>query len=122
MANPGERPNLADYHKVIDQYHELSRQNPYDVRILTNLAWAYERAGEFPQAVQQFRQALDLDQNYTDAQYGLGLALLGNGQNQDALQVLERASQLASHSEDRSYMVTVQHHVDVYHRRFGTSA
>lgn len=119
MANPGENPNIQEFQKAIDRYHELARQNPYDVRILTNLAWSYERAGEYPQAVQQFKQALDVDQNYVDAQYGLGLALLGNGQHQEALEALKRAYQLAASAEDRGYMVTVQHHVEVLHRRYG---
>jgi len=94
------------------------RQNPYDIRVLTNLAWSYERAGEYPQAVQQFRQALSLDQNDVNALYGLGLALLGNGQQREALEVLEQAHRLAAESDDRSYMVTVQHQVEVLFRRY----
>lgn len=106
------------WQQSIDRYHDRVRQNPYDVQILTNLAWSYERAGEYPQAIQQFKQALSLDQNSTDAQYGLGLALLGNDQHQEALQALERAHSLAVESDNRGYMVIVQHHCEVLFRRY----
>lgn len=115
------KPNLRrtqDFQTAIDRYHELAHQNPYDTKVLTSLAWSYERAGEYPQAVQQFKQAIGIDQNQPDAYFGLGLALLGNNQISDAIEALEQAHRLAAQSDDLSYMVTLQHQVDVLLRLY----
>ena len=113
-----EQTNIAEYEKAIDRYHELARQNPNDVTLLTNLAWSYERAGEHKQAVQQFKQALEVDQDSIDAQYGLGVALFGADQMADARRAFEHTLELVAQSDDRSYMVVVQEQVNVYMRRF----
>jgi tetratricopeptide (TPR) repeat protein len=118
MANPGEQPNVQEYRQAIARFSDLVEREPYDVRIRTNLAWGYERIGEYPTAVEKFRQALEIDPDSIDAHYGLGLALIGNGEVLRALEELDLARQLARRSEDRSYMVVLQHHVDVFHRRY----
>ena len=117
MANPGEQPNGQEYRQAIAHFGHLVEREPYDVRFHTNLAWGYERIGEFGTAVEKFRHALEIDPDSIDAHYGLGLALLGSGEVQRALEELELARQLSRRSEDRSYMVVLQHHVDVLHRR-----
>jgi Flp pilus assembly protein TadD len=121
MVNPGEQPSDQEYRKAIARFSELVEREPYDVRIRTNLAWGYERTGEYGAAVEKFRQALEIDPDSVDAHFGLGLALLGSGEVQRALEEFDLAGQLARHTENRSYMVVLQHHVDVFHRRYATA-
>lgn len=113
MSQSIPQGHTQEWQHAIARYHQLVAEQPHDVRLLTNLAWSYERAGEYTQAVEHFKKALTLDQDYTDASYGLGLALLRNGQRQEALQALERAHALAGASEHRGFTVIVQHHCRV---------
>lgn len=107
-----------EFQKVIDRYHDLIHQTPNDIGLLTNLAWSYERAGHFPEAIQQFKRAMELNPQDYNVQYGLGLALLGNRQERDALEAFRRARDLAAEADDRSAMVIVQKQVDVFENRF----
>jgi tetratricopeptide (TPR) repeat protein len=118
MTGIGEPPNKSELHDAASRYRLLVEKNPDDVRLQTNLAWSYERVMEFKQAIEEFRRALKIDPMHTDAQYGLGLALLGNHQIEEALESFERARKLANQSEDRGYMAVVHHHVDVFFRRY----
>lgn len=109
-----------DYYAAIDRYHELLHQTPNDIGLLLNLAWSYERVGQYAEAVQQFRRALDLNEKSFDAYYGLGLALMGSGAKRDALTAFKKARDLAmSESDDRSQMVMVAKQVEVYIHRLG---
>jgi tetratricopeptide (TPR) repeat protein len=118
MANPGEQTNVQEYRQAIAHFSDLVEREPYDVQIRTTLAWGYERIGEYSTAVEKFRQALEINPDAIDARYGLGLALIGSGEIQRALEEFDLARQLARRSEDRSYVVVLQHHVDVLHRRY----
>ena len=103
--------------QVIDRYHDLLRQAPNDLGLLINLAWSYERAGQYPEAIQQFRRALELNPQDYNAHYGLGLALMGNGQAQQALAEMLRARDLVADSNDRSAMVILTRQVDSIRHR-----
>ncbi len=103
--------------QAIDRYHELLRQSPNDVGLVTNLAWSYERAGEYPEAVQGFQRALELQVNDHNVYYGLGLALMGSGRLPEAREALERAESVAREYADRSTMVVVGSQVKSLIRR-----
>jgi tetratricopeptide (TPR) repeat protein len=122
MTGIGESPNKSELQNAISHFQGLIEKNPEDVRLQTNLAWSFERARDFSSAIEVFRQALSIDPNYTDAQYGLGLALLGNGQIEQALESFGRARKLADNSEDRGYVAVVHHHIDVFFRRYSHQA
>lgn len=122
MTGIGEPPDKSELQEAASRYQRLVEQNPDDVALQTNLAWSYERARDFGQAVEAFRHALRIDPTYTDAQYGLGLALLGSGQIEEALESFNRARKLADLSEDRGYKAIVHHHVDVFDRRYRRQA
>ena len=109
-----------DYLAAIDRYHELLHQTPNDIGLILNLAWSYERVGQYAESVQQFRRALDLNEKSFDAYYGLGLALMGSGASRDALTAFKKSRELAmSESVDRSEMVMISKQVDVYINRLG---
>lgn len=109
---------LNEYQHVIDQYSSDLQQSPGEVRLMLNLAWGHERIGQYGKAVQHFHRALDRDPNDFHAHYGLGLALLGQGHQQDALEQFVLARDLAtSKSTNRSEIATLSKQVEVLIRR-----
>lgn len=110
-----------ELHQVIDHYHDLLRQAPNDLGLLINLAWSYERAGQFPEAIQQFRRALELNSRDYNAHYGLGLACMGNGQMQEARAEFQQARDLAADSDDRSAIVIISRQIDSIGHRLGSN-
>jgi tetratricopeptide (TPR) repeat protein len=111
-----------DFHKIIDHYQELIQQTPDDIGLVTNLAWCYERVGQYHDAIQMFHRALGLSQKDFNVHYGLGLALLGNGQQQEALEQFELSRDLvASESSERSEIIMLCKQVEVLVRRLNRS-
>jgi Flp pilus assembly protein TadD len=112
--------SMADeLHHAIDHYHELLHQAPNDLGLLINLAWSYERAGQYPEAIQEFRRAIEFNGNDYNAHYGLGLACMGNGQLQQARGEFQRALELAADSDDRSAHVIISKQIDSIANRLG---
>ena len=109
------------FQKTIERYHDLIRQNPDDVGLLTNLAWSYERAGQYQEAIQHFRRASELNPQDYNVYYGLGLALMGHGQRQEALKAFLRARDLAHEGTDHSTMVIVAKQVESISHRLKTN-
>lgn len=111
-------PSADDFQIVIDHYHERLRQTPGDAELITNLAWSYERIGQYHEAIQEFHRALDINPDDFNAHYGLGLALLGDGQQQAALDQFVLARDLvASKSTDRSEVAMFSQQVEILIRR-----
>lgn len=112
----------GDFREIIDHYQELIQQTPNDIGLITNLAWCYERAGQYHDAIQEFHRALDLSKRDFNVHYGLGLALFGSGQQQEALDQLELARDLVvSESSDRSEIIMLSKQVEVLVRRLTRS-
>lgn len=112
----------GDFQKIIDHYQDLVHQTPDDIKLATNLAWCFERAGQYCDAIREFHRALALSQKDFNVRYGLGLALLGNGQQHEALDQFKLARDLvASESFDRSEIVMLSKQVEVLVRRLNRS-
>ena len=112
-------PANDELQKTIDRYHELIRLTPNDVGLVTNLAWSYERAKEFPEAVQAFRRALELNAADHNIYFGLGLAQMGQGDFGEARNSFARAEELARNSADRSAMAIISQQVTSISKRLG---
>lgn len=95
-------------------FNDLVHQNPQDATALTNLAWVYERSGAYHQAIAHFHQALAIDQDNIDTNYGLGLALMGSNQPEQAKTAFSRAAELAQRSDDHALLVTVLRQVEAH--------
>jgi tetratricopeptide (TPR) repeat protein len=102
---------------TVKYYADLSRKNPDDLDTLINLAWSYDRAGDFPQAIERFRQALAMNEGNVHVHYGLALALLGSGQTADALQEFRAAYDLVARSEDQAEKAILSKQIEAYLRR-----
>jgi tetratricopeptide (TPR) repeat protein len=106
---------------ALDYFNNLVHQNPQDATALTNLAWGYERAGDYDQAIDHFKQALELEPDNIDTNYGLGLALMGSNQPEQAINAFKRAAELAQHSNDHALLVTVLRQVEAHSDRIQPS-
>lgn len=102
---------------ALDYFNNLVHQNPQDATALTNLAWVYERAGDYDQAIDHFQQALELDQDNIHTNYGLGLALMGINRPEQAKTAFRRAAELAQRSDDHALLVTVLRQVEAHSNR-----
>lgn len=113
---------VGDFQGIIDHYQQLIQQTPDDIGLVTNLAWCCERAGQYPDAIRELHRALDLSEKDFNVHYGLGLALLGKGKRQEALNQLKLARDwVASESSDRSEIVMLSKQVEVLVRRLSRS-
>ena len=75
--------------------HELGNANdPLSLLGRTNLGDIYADARRYDEAVEQYRQVLELDANYALAQAGLGTTYIQQGKFQDAIVHLRRATEL----------------------------
>lgn len=86
----------------------------------TRRGWRLHVQGEQARAEADFRQALHLDPNSVEAQYGLGLALKAQQSNQQAVQAFERAIELIKDgglNEDQARATMLRHlskwHIDM---------
>ncbi len=79
---------------------DVSRQASAEAKRLYRLGVRYGRGGLFRQASELFQKAVQLNPNYADAHYGLGLALFDQGRWQEAIQSFEQALKLNSKDKE----------------------
>ncbi len=70
---------------------DVSKQASAEAKRFYKLGVKYGRSGLFRQASELFQKAVDLNPNYADAHYGLGLALFDQGRWEEAIRPLENA-------------------------------
>jgi Flp pilus assembly protein TadD len=87
-----ERNNAEATHEL----QEAARTAPTDPEVHTDLADLLSAQGRFADAAAEYRRALALQSGRPDANLGLGLALLQQGQRAEGLQYI----QIAAHSSD----------------------
>ena len=87
---------LGDEAMIIDSLLALADLEPEIARDgLWKLAMESYDAGDMPVAKERFGKVLEVDPNYPWANYLLGLVLMGEGDNEEAIAYLERFIQLA---------------------------
>ena len=88
--------SLGDDDVLIDSLVDLAVVEPEIARAgLWKLALDSYDGGDSVQAALRFRKVLEVDPNYPWANYLLGLVLMGEGDNQEAISYLERFIELA---------------------------
>ncbi|RZU42427.1 putative CXXCH cytochrome family protein [Edaphobacter modestus] len=87
-----ERNNAEATHEL----QEAARTAPTDPEVHTDLADLLSAQGRFADAAAEYRRALALQSGRPDANLGLGLALLRQGQREEAFRYI----QIAAHSSD----------------------
>lgn len=72
----------------------MSKNSTVDAQV--GQAWDLLRQGKPQEAINSFEKVLQSIPNNVDAHYGLGLAQRASGQNADALETFEKASEIAA--------------------------
>lgn len=93
----GSISKLPDTVQIL-QYNMKLHLNANDLDTRNNLAMAYSRTGQFPEAKKELDYILERDTSNFDALDGMGIVLIKMGQNEEAFKFLERAE--AINSED----------------------
>ena len=105
-ANPALGAELAAGDEVFVPLSARERQQfaqRAGARAPYNLGLAYARAGDYPEAIIQFREALRQDEKFAPAQYNLGLVYRRAGQNELATEALALAVRLDASRADYHY-------------------
>ena len=84
---------MPDWHDDLVLYRSAAAVSPRSARIRYNLGNVYLRAGRFPAAEGEYRTALSIYADFTDAIANLGMALLQQGRAREALEFLGRAAE-----------------------------
>lgn len=68
------RPGMKsqDWEAVIDKYENLIAENPHNPEYHKELGNAFHRSGQYDLALEEYRTALHIDNNYFPAQYNMG--------------------------------------------------
>lgn len=84
---------------VLDQYRAQVEAEPESVDAKCNLGWGHYGERQYDQAIEVFREALQLDGGSVDALYGLGLSLKEGGRHEEAVPVFVKVMRLAPQKE-----------------------
>jgi protein O-mannosyl-transferase len=79
------------YHDNITLYQTTLAANPQCSMAHNNLGVNLVRAGQFPEAIEQYRQALRIKENYPEAHNNLGNALVKTGRPDEAIEQYRQA-------------------------------
>jgi tetratricopeptide (TPR) repeat protein len=90
------------HQQAIDELNIAARLDPHNVEAWANLALAYERAGDFPQAVSAGIRARSLDAGHYYVNLGLARAFMQQGEWTHAA---GRAEDAAAHAPDPQHRV-----------------
>ncbi|MBI3736342.1 tetratricopeptide repeat protein [Candidatus Sumerlaeota bacterium] len=101
--------------EAIQQYLEAGKSDPADPAIPTNLGTLYAKQGQYDAAIENFRNALALDDHHLTARYNLALALLAVGKLDDGIAELERV--LASAPDHKGAMINLKKAMELKARR-----
>ncbi|HPQ08604.1 MAG TPA: hypothetical protein PK995_05195 [Bacteroidia bacterium] len=78
-----------------DQILELLKENPDDVFLNYALGLEYFSENNLNLAEQQMKKVVQIDANYTSAYYQLGLILIEQNKEQEALEYLKKGLEIA---------------------------
>ena len=81
---------------LLEQYRSTVAADPQSAAAHTDLGWGYYGRDQWVEAIEAFKQALQLDDQRLEALYGLGLALKANGAKTEAVAALEKTLPLVS--------------------------
>jgi eukaryotic-like serine/threonine-protein kinase len=92
---------------AIHELHIAKEQAPTYWFISCFLGRAYEQVGKMPEAIAEFKRALELDNDNTETWSGLGHAYAAAGNKAEAQKVLDHLNELSAHSYVSPYSFAV---------------
>ena len=85
---------LARHDEAIAEMKRALVLDPLSLIINTDWGWVYYRARSYDLAIEQLQKTIAIDQNFYDAQFGLGLAYIFKGEISKGLEQLRQAMRL----------------------------
>lgn len=79
----------GDYDRAVEHYRQAVTYRPQDAQTTCLLARAHRQAGEFQQALEQYRLALQLVPNWPVALNGIGVTFMMQGRYEQAIAVFD---------------------------------
>jgi TolB-like protein len=81
--------------------------DPFSRRVRNGKGWLYMWSGQFDRAIQQAQSMLELERDFGEAHYAMGLAYIGNGMYEEAIASHRRA--IAQSGESTRSLVFLAH-------------
>lgn len=97
IAGCGSNPKLAgnfsmtlkDYQQAAQYYEAALKDDPDSVTLLTGLGRAYYNLGEYDKAEAAFKGAVEVQENYPNAIFYLGLTAIAKGDREAGFKIFE---------------------------------
>jgi O-antigen ligase/lipopolysaccharide biosynthesis regulator YciM len=94
----------GDYKGAVKFYEEAIEMNPYHLRILNDLATAYEKTGQSEKAISMYHKALKVAPYFTESLLNLSATYYNTGQLDSALTLINKIqTQRISYRDNRNY-------------------
>jgi len=91
----------------ISEYKAALEKRPSFYKACYNLALAYHKIGDLPGEIKSLERAIELKSRYPEALYNLAYAYEENNQNDKAMEIWSRYSEVASHLESEKPFVEI---------------
>ena len=91
--------NRGDHALAAEWYQKVDLEKIDDPIVLYNLGSYFYNNAKYEEALKYFRRAVDIQENFLDGLYQLGLTYLARGQNKEALEEFENYLKTDSDSE-----------------------
>lgn len=111
----GSSEELKRIQEQLDFYQERVNNNPQSLEDRIVLGYTHFLLGNNNQAVNEFKIVLEIDDNYFDAYYNLGLVYLSEERYYEALSMFNKTVQIAPRDfKGHKQMGIVQRHLKMY--------
>jgi Tfp pilus assembly protein PilF len=77
--------NQNDIEKAVEFYNKIEFEKIKDQTVLYNVGTIFYNNSKFGEALKYYKKAVEIQEDFCDAIYQLGLAYLANGNNPEAL-------------------------------------
>lgn len=91
--------NLDDHDKALEWYSKIAFEKIKDPVVLYNVGTIFYNSGQPAEALKYYKRSVELQEDFLDGIYQLGLAYLATGANKDALTMFEKYLQQDSTSD-----------------------
>jgi tetratricopeptide (TPR) repeat protein len=77
--------NRGENEKAMEWYHKIEFEKITDRMVLFNIGSSFYSQSKYEEALKYYKKAVEIQKDFTDAIYQLGLTYLAMGNNQDAI-------------------------------------
>lgn len=101
---------IKDYQQAVEFYEKALQDDPDSVLLLTKLGRAYYNLGEYDKAEKNFKGAVEVQSDYPNATFYLGLCAIMKGDREAAFEIFDNFRYLGEPEVTRS-VTTMAHHL-----------